>query len=46
MSLFSFGTIKIDTAFGCAVGVVRNNHEIYEKMQRDQKSYPQLKNSL
>lgn len=29
MSVFSFGTIKIDTAFGGAIGVVRNNHRLY-----------------
>lgn len=35
LSLFSFGTIKIDTAFGCSVGVVRNCNDVYEKMKQD-----------
>lgn len=40
LSVFSFGTIKIDTAFGGGIGVVRNQPDLYNRMMQAQFAYP------
>ena len=41
VSLFSFGTIKLNTALGGAMMVVRNNEVYYRKMKHIWNNYPQ-----
>jgi len=40
MSVFSFGSIKTDTAFGGGVAVIRNNPSLYNKMVEIHNTYP------
>ncbi len=46
LSLFSFGTIKIDTGLGGGVGVIRRNEPLYLKMKKGSDAYPVVPNSL
>ena len=46
LSLFSFGTIKINTSYGGSLAVIRNNEVLYRKMKHILETYPQVGNKL
>lgn len=46
VSLFSFGTIKLNTAFGGSICVIRNNEVLYRKAKAILDSYPAIKSSF
>lgn len=46
ISLFSFGTIKLNTAFGGALTVIRNNEILYRKANAILEAYPVEKTSF
>eukprot|EP00331_Platyophrya_macrostoma_P014706 CAMPEP_0176462002 /NCGR_PEP_ID=MMETSP0127-20121128/34995_1 /TAXON_ID=938130 /ORGANISM="Platyophrya macrostoma, Strain WH" /LENGTH=349 /DNA_ID=CAMNT_0017853811 /DNA_START=208 /DNA_END=1257 /DNA_ORIENTATION=- len=46
LSMYSFGTIKILTAYGGSMTIVRNNDALYRKMQQIQETYPKVGDKL
>jgi len=46
LSLFSFGSIKLNTAFGGGLTVVKNNEVLYRKMKAMNESYEILPNKF
>lgn len=46
LSLYSFGTIKINTSYGGCLTIVRNNDALYRKMKQIYETYPHTGNKL
>jgi dTDP-4-amino-4,6-dideoxygalactose transaminase len=46
LSMFSFGSIKLNTAFGGGLTIIRNNEVLYRKMRAMNDTYPILANSF
>ena len=46
VSLFSFGTIKINTSYGGSLTIIRNNEVLYRKMKHILETYPAAGNKL
>eukprot|EP00331_Platyophrya_macrostoma_P035659 CAMPEP_0176438570 /NCGR_PEP_ID=MMETSP0127-20121128/19375_1 /TAXON_ID=938130 /ORGANISM="Platyophrya macrostoma, Strain WH" /LENGTH=427 /DNA_ID=CAMNT_0017822571 /DNA_START=40 /DNA_END=1323 /DNA_ORIENTATION=- len=46
LSLYSFGTIKINTSYGGSLAIIRNNEVLYRKMKHILESYSELPNKM